>query len=62
MRRGLEELCFADGLFADIVFRLEDGTCSAHKPMLMARLVTFATFLSLNNGEPSPPGGDTDPG
>ena len=40
MRRGLEELCFADGLFADIVFRLEDGTCSAHKPMLMARFVT----------------------
>ena len=37
MRRGLEELCFSDGLFADIVFRLEDGTCTAHKPILMAR-------------------------
>ena len=34
---GLEDLCLADGLFSDVLFKLEDGTCSAHKPILMAR-------------------------
>uniref|UniRef100_A0A0K2VAD6 BTB domain-containing protein n=1 Tax=Lepeophtheirus salmonis TaxID=72036 RepID=A0A0K2VAD6_LEPSM len=36
-QRGLEEICFIQGLFADIFFSLDDGTCSAHKPLLMAR-------------------------
>lgn len=34
---GLEDLCLNDGLFSDVLFKLEDGTCAAHKPMLMAR-------------------------
>ena len=34
---SLEDLCLADGLFSDVLFKLEDGTCSAHKPILMAR-------------------------
>ena len=24
-------------LYSDVLFKLEDGTCSAHKPILMAR-------------------------
>ena len=36
---GLEDLCLSDGVFSDILFKLEDGTCAAHKPILMARLV-----------------------
>ena len=38
---GLEDLCLSDGVFSDILFKLEDGTCSAHKPILMARFVFF---------------------
>ncbi len=34
---GLEDLCLSDGLFSDVLFKLEDGTCAAHKPLLMAR-------------------------
>ena len=36
---GLEDLCLSDGVFSDILFKLEDGTCAAHKPILMARFV-----------------------
>ena len=38
---GLEDLCLSDGVFSDILFKLEDGTCAAHKPILMARFVIF---------------------
>ena len=27
----LEDLCLVDGVFSDILFKLEDGTCAAHK-------------------------------
>lgn len=37
LQSGLEEICLIDGLFSDILFRLDDGTCTAHKPILMAR-------------------------
>ena len=35
--QGLEDLCLNDGIFSDILFKLEDGTCAAHKAILMAR-------------------------
>ena len=34
---SLDDLCLSDGLFSDVLFKLEDGTCAAHKPILMAR-------------------------
>ena len=43
---GLEELCLEDGLFSDILFKLEDGTCSAHKPLLMARSDMMCAMFS----------------
>ena len=37
-QRTLEDLCLGGtDLFADILFRLDDGALSAHKPVLMAR-------------------------
>ena len=29
--------CLTTGLFSDILFKLDDGTLPAHKPLLMAR-------------------------
>ncbi|KAK5645526.1 hypothetical protein RI129_006826 [Pyrocoelia pectoralis] len=37
LRRKLQDLCLEQGLFADIVFELDDGACAAHKAMLSAR-------------------------
>jgi len=34
---SLEDLCLVDGVFSDILFKLEDGTCAAHKAILTAR-------------------------
>ena len=44
---GLEDLCLSDGVFSDILFKLEDGTCAAHKPILMARFVIFKKTLKI---------------
>jgi hypothetical protein len=35
----LGELGLAQGQFSDVLFKLEDGTQGAHKPLLMARSV-----------------------
>jgi len=35
----LGEIGLAQGQFSDVLFKLEDGTQGAHKPLLMARLV-----------------------
>ena len=37
----LSEVCLSAGLFSDILFKLEDGTLPAHKPLLMARSLTI---------------------
>lgn len=37
LRRKLQDVCLDQGLFADIVFELDDGVCAAHKAMLAAR-------------------------
>ena len=49
---SLEDLCLVDGVFSDILFKLEDGTCAAHKAMLTARsgiylllIFNFTDFL-----------------
>lgn len=33
----LKELCLEGGLFSDVLFQLEDGTASVHRPLLMSR-------------------------
>jgi len=47
--RGLSEVCLLDCLFSDIVFRLDDGTASAHKPLLMARCDMMRAMFSHND-------------
>ena len=49
---SLEDLCLVDGVFSDILFKLEDGTCAAHKAILTARsgiylllILNFTDFL-----------------
>lgn len=37
MKCKLQDVCLDQGLFADIVFELDDGACAAHKAMLSAR-------------------------
>ena len=47
--RGLSEVCLLDSLFSDIVFRLDDGTASAHKPLLMARCDMMRAMFTHND-------------
>jgi Rho-related BTB domain-containing protein 1/2 len=47
--RGLSEACLLDCLFSDIVFRLDDGTASAHKSLLMARCDMMRAMFSHND-------------
>ena len=47
--RGLSEICLLDGLFSDIIFRLEDGTAAAHKPLLMARCDMMRAMFTHND-------------
>ncbi|XP_022918311.1 rho-related BTB domain-containing protein 1 [Onthophagus taurus] len=37
LRRRIGDVCLDQGLFADVIFELDDGACAAHKPMLAAR-------------------------
>lgn len=37
LKRRLQDVCLDQGLFADVIFELDDGACPAHKPMLTAR-------------------------
>ena len=39
------EGCLSTGLFSDILFKLEDGTLPAHKPLLMARSEKIFCFF-----------------
>ena len=47
--RGMTEVCLLDSLFSDIVFRLDDGAASAHKPLLMARCDMMRAMFSHND-------------
>ncbi|XP_054167490.1 rho-related BTB domain-containing protein 1-like isoform X2 [Oppia nitens] len=37
LKRNLKTICLDEGLFADVIFKLEDGTCCGHKAILMSR-------------------------
>lgn len=37
LKRRLQDICIDQGLFADVIFELDDGACPAHKAMLTAR-------------------------
>jgi len=36
-RKNVEDICLVQGLFTDVLFRLDDGAVAAHKAVLMAR-------------------------
>ncbi|XP_064111058.1 rho-related BTB domain-containing protein 1 isoform X2 [Macrobrachium rosenbergii] len=42
----LRELCLEGGLFSDVLFQLEDGTCAVHRPLLMARCDVMHAMFS----------------
>lgn len=44
--RRLEEVALSQGLFSDILFKLDDGTHAAHKPLLMARCDMMQAMFS----------------
>ncbi|CAH1103026.1 unnamed protein product [Psylliodes chrysocephalus] len=37
IKRRLQDICLEQGLFADVIFELDDGACTAHKGMMAAR-------------------------
>jgi len=42
----MSEMCVTQGLFSDILFKLDDGTHAAHKPLLMARCDMMQAMFS----------------
>ncbi|GAB6031429.1 hypothetical protein CHUAL_009203 [Chamberlinius hualienensis] len=46
VRTRLKDLCLTRGLFSDVLFQLEDGTCSAHRPLLMCRCDMMCAMFS----------------
>lgn len=46
LKRRLQDVCLDQGLFADVVFELDDGACAAHKAMLMARCDVMKAMFS----------------
>lgn len=45
LQQQLHQLCLVGGLFSDVLFQLDDGSCAAHRPILMCRCdVMFAMF------------------
>ncbi|KAK3595318.1 hypothetical protein CHS0354_004470 [Potamilus streckersoni] len=51
--RKLRELALEKNLLADIVFQLDDGQVSAHKPLLMGRCEMMSAMFSANFRESS---------
>lgn len=45
-KKRLQDVCLEQGLFADVVFELDDGACAAHKPMLAARCDVMKAMFS----------------
>ncbi|XP_073969852.1 rho-related BTB domain containing isoform X3 [Rhodnius prolixus] len=46
VRVRLSDLCLNQGLFADVMFQLDDGCLPAHKPLLMARCDMMRAMFS----------------
>ncbi|CAB0010649.1 unnamed protein product [Nesidiocoris tenuis] len=46
VRVRLNDLCLSQGLFADVIFQLDDGCIPAHKPLLMARCDMMRAMFS----------------
>ncbi|KAL0277501.1 UNVERIFIED_CONTAM: hypothetical protein PYX00_004753 [Menopon gallinae] len=46
VRHRLNELCVQQGLFADVMFQLDDGTFPAHRSILMARCDVMKAMFS----------------
>lgn len=46
LKRRLQDVCLDQGLFADVVFELDDGACAAHKAMLTARCDVMKAMFS----------------
>lgn len=44
--KSLEDICLVQGLFPDVIIRLDDGAVLAHKPMLMARCDMMLAMFS----------------
>lgn len=46
LKAQLKEVCLDRSLYADVLFQLDDGFCSAHRPLLMARCEMMAAMFS----------------
>ncbi|KAL1424158.1 hypothetical protein MTO96_003654 [Rhipicephalus appendiculatus] len=46
LKLHLKDVCLDKSLYADVLFRLDDGFCSAHRPLLMARCEMMAAMFS----------------
>lgn len=46
LKRRLQDICFDQGLFADVIFELDDGACAAHRAMLTARCDVMKAMFS----------------
>ncbi|CAN8023748.1 unnamed protein product, partial [Ixodes persulcatus] len=44
-RSRLKDVCLNEGLFSDVLFQLDDGFCSAHRALLMARCDMMAAMF-----------------
>lgn len=46
LKRRMQDVCLDQGLFADVIFELDDGGCAAHKPMLACRCDMMKAMFS----------------
>lgn len=46
LKRRLRDICLDQALFADVVFEVDDGACTAHKAMLTARCDVMKAMFS----------------
>lgn len=46
LKTRFQDICLDQGLFADVIFELDDGTCTAHKSMLAARCDVMKAMFS----------------
>ncbi|ENN73312.1 rho-related BTB domain-containing protein 2 [Dendroctonus ponderosae] len=46
LKRRFQDVCLDQGLFADVIFELDDGVCTAHKSMLAARCDVMKAMFS----------------
>lgn len=46
LKRRLRDICLDQGLFADVIFEVDDGACTAHKALLTARCDVMKAMFS----------------